>query len=30
MSDEEHEHGKNGAFKAQKSKDVTLTIWFIS
>jgi len=30
MCDEEHEAGKNGAFKAQKSKDVTLAIWFIS
>jgi hypothetical protein len=30
MCDEEYEDGKNRAFKAQKSKDVTVTIWFIS
>jgi hypothetical protein len=30
MCDEEHEAGKNGEFKAQKSKGVTLAMWFIS
>ena len=30
MCDEEHEARKNGAFKAQKTKGVTLAIWFIS
>jgi hypothetical protein len=30
MCGEEHEDRKSGTFKAQKSKGVTLAIWFIS
>ena len=30
MCDEEHEDGKNAAFKVQESKGVTMAIWFIS